>query len=371
MNKWFLLISVIICCSCSNFHRNLEETVVAYDSISIPIDFPFISNYVQIHPYVNGDTLFMLGYNHLMHSIDIIDITTSQHHKSIKLEREGDNGVYNVNSINGSHGKFAVMELSGLKRLSFDGNVLRNIPLLEFEDTRESNKYSIMNKGLSPGNYMEFAYDTDNHYCYLPMTPINNNDFERLSVGMLVDLMNGDCKMIECTYPSPYDKVKSSFGTYFKAQFSIMDDDRIIFNFFGNSHYWIYNIKTSEVIEKDMPSMYTENETTFPKSPDNMSLLFSDEFTSLRFRPVHYIPTLQSFVRIHHAAKNELKDMTNKRYLMYMDDESYKPIEYLMPSSFNEQYFIHNTSLYFLFKNTNDSEIKLGVIDLENISNSK
>ena len=364
MNKWLLLICVIINSSCSNIHRNMGETTIAYDSISIPIDFPFISNYVQIHPYVNGDTLYMLGYNHLTHSIDLIDISNRQKHKSIKLEREGDNGVYNVNSINGSHGKFAVMELSGMKWLSSDGKVLRNVPLLEFVDSLKSYKYSLMNKGLSPGNYVPFAYSVENQYCYLPMTPLNNNEFEYFSVGMMVDLTDGDCKMLECTYPSPYDKVDSNWGTYFKAQFSIMDADRIIFNFFGNSHYWIYNMKTSELIVKNMPSVFTENEAAFPNSQDN----FLDEFMSLRFRPVHFIPSLQSFVRIHHAAKKELKDMSNKRYLMYMEEKGIKPIEYLMPSSFSDQYFVHDTSLYFLLKNTNDSEVKLGVINLEKIS---
>lgn len=367
MNKLLILLFVILCSSCSRVNNNVDKTMVVYDSISVPIDFPFISDYVQIHPYVNGDTLFMLGYNHLMHSLDLIDMSTGKKHKSIELEKEGDNGVYNVNSISGSQGNFAVMELAGLKWLSSDGEVLKNIPLLEFVDSITSNSYSLMNKGLSPGNYIGFAYSVETQSCFLPMASLKNVDSKKISIGLMADLSNGCCRMLECSYPAPYDKNYSNLGTFSRAQFSVMDADRIIFNFYGSSRFWIYNTKTSELVEKDMPSSYTENEAKYPNSSES---LLEDEYTSLRFRPVHYIPSLKSFVRIHHAAKKDLKDMSNKRYLMYMGENGNKLVEYMMPPSFNERYFVHNTSLYFLLKGSNDSEFKLGVVDLEKIDNS-
>lgn len=368
MNRLFILSFVILCYSCSRVNNNVDETMVVYDSISISIDFPFISDYVQIHPYVNGDTLFLLGYNHLMHSLDLIDISTGKNHKSIELEKEGDNGVYNVSSINGSQGNFAVMELTGLKWLSSDGEVLKNIPLLEFVDSITSNSYSLMNKGLSPGNYIDFAYCVENRSCFLPMASLKNVDPKMISVGLMADLSSGCCRILECSYPAPYNKNYSNLGTFFRAQFSVMDTDRVIFNFYGNSHFWIYNTNTSELVENDMPSLYTENEAKYLNSSGT---LLEDEYTSLRFRPIHYIPSLKSFVRIHHAAKKDLKDMSNKGYLMYMGENDNKCVEYMMPSSFNGRYFVHNTSLYFLLKGSNDSEIKLGVVNLEKIGNSQ
>lgn len=359
-----VLLVVIALCSCTTTNGDMEERMVAYDSITISIDYPYISDYVQVHPYERADTLFMLGYNHWTHSIDMIDVSTNLKHNSIRLEKEGNNGVYNINSLLGAQDFMVIMELSGLKQVSFQGEVLNNVPLLDIRDSLQLSSYSLMNKGVVPGNFRSFAYNRQKNECYVPLTPLSDGSFENFCIGAKVNLTDGSLSLLDCPYPAPYNKINDNVGSYFHAQFSVLDEDRIIFNFYGNSHFWIYNQNTSEVVRKNMPSRFTENETAFPLSSGDIKNSFESEFTSLRFRTVHYVSSMDLFVRIHHAPKQDMLDKGNKHYLMLMSAKDDACVEYLLPSSFDGRYFVNGTCIYFLCRGSSDAEIRLGIIDL-------
>ena len=47
----FVLLVVIALCSCTTTNGDMAERMVAYDSITISIDYPYISDYVQVNPY--------------------------------------------------------------------------------------------------------------------------------------------------------------------------------------------------------------------------------------------------------------------------------------------------------------------------------
>ena len=44
----FVLLVVIALCSCTTTNGDMEERMVVYDSITISIDYPYISDYVGI-----------------------------------------------------------------------------------------------------------------------------------------------------------------------------------------------------------------------------------------------------------------------------------------------------------------------------------
>lgn len=363
----FVLLVVIALCSCTTTNGDMAERMVAYDSITISIDYPYISDYVQVNPYEHTDTLFMLGYNHWTHSVDRIDVTTGFKHNSIRLEKEGNNGVYNINSLLGSQDCMVVMELSGLKQVSFQGEVLKNIPLLEIRDTLSSYSYSLMNKGVIPGNFKAFAYNSPKNECYVPLTPMSDGSFENFCIGAKVNFTDGEVSLLDCLYPEPYNKIKDNAGSYFHAQFSVLDEEHVIFNFYGDSHFWIFNLNTSEVIRKNMPSRFTDNETVFPVSSGNIKKSFESEFTSLRFRNVHYVSSMDLFVRIHHAPKQDMLDKNNKHYLMLMSAKDDTCFEYLLPSSYDGRYFVSGTCVYFLCRGSSDTEIRMGIVDLSKL----
>ena len=98
MKNCYLLFAIIILASCNGkkaFH-NFEEGTLRYDTIAVSIDYPYLSEYTQHSAYVNHDTLFWSGYNHMTHSIDIFDITNQKTCQSIQLEKEGPNSIINV-----------------------------------------------------------------------------------------------------------------------------------------------------------------------------------------------------------------------------------------------------------------------------------
>ncbi|MBR5194364.1 MAG: DUF4221 family protein [Bacteroidaceae bacterium] len=368
MMKNLIWILVILFYSCSAGHQNNVERLVEYDSIVVPIDYPYISDYVQTHCYTNGDTVFLMGYNHWNHAVDLIDVSSGKSNRSIVFEKEGDNGVATLCSAGYQVGNnFVVEEMTGMKLVSFVGKVLRNIPLVDVVDPSTSYRYSIAQRGMSPGNYKDFACWQKGQTCYVPLTPLEDGKLENFSIGAKVNLSNGGVELLECTFPEPYAELDNPKGTYSRPQFTVMDADRIIFNFWGNSHFWIYDLTAQTLIKKDMPSRFTANQVPFADLSTNLKGLFEFEFLSLRFREVHYVSSLQMFVRIHHAPKKEIQDNSNKHYLMLMNEQNGKYMEYLLPPVFSGRYFLYETSLYFLYRGSSDSEIRLGVLDLSSL----
>ena len=60
-----LLVSLHLSCSQEARHQVLE--LKEYDSISVAIDYPILSNYVRLVPYARNGELFVVGYNHFEH----------------------------------------------------------------------------------------------------------------------------------------------------------------------------------------------------------------------------------------------------------------------------------------------------------------
>ena len=90
---------IIICsllllnlCSCTQQKTVFKETF-GYDTLVIPIDFPYLSFYHNAALYEDGNSLYWGGYNHLMHSVDIFNLTERRVVESIELAPEGPNAI--------------------------------------------------------------------------------------------------------------------------------------------------------------------------------------------------------------------------------------------------------------------------------------
>ncbi len=97
-NIWMALIMAVCMMSCSSTQEQKQTVsagVLEYDSLSIPIDYPYLGFYYKLEYYRNEGNLYLAGYNHLMHSIEMFDLTNRQAIQSYELEPEGPNAVLN------------------------------------------------------------------------------------------------------------------------------------------------------------------------------------------------------------------------------------------------------------------------------------
>ena len=122
----FLIVSIFLS-SCQK--KTVVETceLSVYDSISITIDFPMLTNYIKLVPYCNGDSIYVTGYNHYEHSIDFINLVDGENF-IIPFKREGPNGVLPIQDYCFVNDKIVCKDESGILTLGMDGSVIERYP---------------------------------------------------------------------------------------------------------------------------------------------------------------------------------------------------------------------------------------------------
>ena len=92
LNAVMALLFVAFYTSCSKEVKHQVLELTEYDSISVAIDYPILSNYVRLVPYVRNGELFVVGYNHFEHYYDFVNLSGGKHF-SVEMEKEGPDGV--------------------------------------------------------------------------------------------------------------------------------------------------------------------------------------------------------------------------------------------------------------------------------------
>ena len=89
----FVLLGMFACfASCTEKSVREIKLLEKYDSLSISIDYPLLSNYGKLTSCVMGKEVYAVGYNHHLHSLDFINVSGGKH-KVIELQREGADAV--------------------------------------------------------------------------------------------------------------------------------------------------------------------------------------------------------------------------------------------------------------------------------------
>lgn len=352
--------------SCKKEQRISKEGILTIqDSLCIDIDYPYISNYSKFSAYTQQDTLFLVAYNHLTNSVDFINLSSCRISHSLQLAKEGDNMISNVAAIHCTESGILIKELLALKQISDKGEVTMSIPIHEISDSI-NNLYSICNKGVIISGYDNICYNKKQNRIIMPLIPLEDGTLENKYMGCEVDLNNLQFSFLKMAYPNDYKNRERLQGGYFIPHFSVMDENHILYNFYGDSRFWIYDIQTNKTTELNMPSNYTPNIVDYSKLPEKQKELVKEEYKSLRFREIHYIPELHYFARIHYAPKEEMSNKDTRKYLMLMSEDRQVVKEFILPLSFDGRYFIFNTDIFFFIRTDNpDNEIKLAKINLK------
>ncbi len=70
---FLICVCMMACSSGQEQKQTVSAGVLEYDSLSIPIDYPYLGFYYRISCYQEGGNLYCAGYNHLMQSIEVLD----------------------------------------------------------------------------------------------------------------------------------------------------------------------------------------------------------------------------------------------------------------------------------------------------------
>lgn len=363
---WMALIMAVCMMSCTlpeGHQQTISAGVLEYDSLSIPIDYPYLGFYYQISCYEEGGNLYCAGYNHLMHSIEVFDLTNRCTIQSYELEPEGPNAVLK-NQISDFLVNDSLFVFRGfrndVKVLSRkDGALRKTIMTLSLEDN-----YQLNFRGTRDGTYGGFEMQWEEQKIVMPLFTKQKQTMEdRLALS--VDLYTEEAEILPLSYP---EEMKEDLGCYGSLTFPdfTTSEDRWVYNFAYSSRVYIYRKETGEVQVLDMKSNTTPNQASFNDSnlkERNLRKNAEYESTTLRFGSVYYDKTADVYVRMHHAGKEKIMDK-RKSYLMVHRCKTGETLEYELPEDLSPQYFVADGRLYIELKNPDDVCLRFAVVDL-------
>ena len=360
-----ILASLMMACSSGQEQKQtISAGVLKYDSLSIPIDYPYLGFYYRISCYQEGGNLYCAGYNHLMHSIEVFDLTNRRTIQSYELEPEGPNAVLK-NQISDFLANDSLFVFRGfrndVKVLSRkDGTLLKTIMTLSPEDN-----YQLNFRGTRDGSYGGFEMRWDEGRIVTPLFTKQKQTVED-KLTLSVDLTTEESEILPLTYPEEMKEDVGWYGSLTFPNFTIAEA-RWVYNFSYSSRVYIYEKGTGEVQVLDMKSNATPNQaSSMDSNSEKRNIVKSGmyESTTLRFGQVYYDETTDVYVRMHHAGKEKIKDK-RKSYLMIHRCKTGETLEYEMPEDLSAIYFVSGGRIYIELKNPDDVCLRFAVVDLK------
>ena len=356
----FLLISVFLF-SCSGKQTVNTDKLTVYDSISVSIDYPILSQYIKLVPYSKGDTIYVTGYNYFEHSIDFVNLGNGENF-ILSLQREGPDGVLPVQDYCFVENKIVCKDESGVVTLAMDGRVLNRLPIKEL--TEPTDKYSVRPLGFSLSNYMYL--NSRENKVFIPLSPIKKAD--AVHIGKIYDVSLNRLEFFPPCYPPEVIDYTQYLGGLSIPDINMYGIGKIVYNFPFCSQVYLYNMETSQSEVFDIRSSTIYNNIDFEEWKGIDAVEKSKkELYMPRFGRVYYSSTMKKFYRIHFAAKEEGVGKLRKTYLMIFDENANSIQEYLLPSQFSEQYFFLHDTLYFACRNSNDTSLNIARINLSGL----
>ena len=362
-----ILASLMMACSSGQEQKQtISAGVLKYDSLSIPIDYPYLGFYYRISCYEEGGNLYCAGHNHLMHSIEVFDLTNRRAVQSYELEPEGPNAVLK-NQISDFVVNDSLFVFRGyrndVKVLSRkDGTLRKTIMTLSPEDN-----YNLNFRGARDASYGGAEMRWDEGRIVTPLFTKQKQTLED-KLALSVDLTTEKVEILPLSYPEEMKEDLGQYGSFTFPNFAIAED-RWVYNFAYSSRVYIYRKETGEVQTLDMKSNATPERPSpagIKEGERNIRKNVEFESTALRFCNVYYDRTADVYVRMHHAGVEDFMDK-RKSYLMIHRCKTGETLEYEMPEELSAKYFVSGGRIYIELKNHDDVCLRFAVVDLKNL----
>jgi len=302
LSLYFVCLVILSSCSQRDFYENLEAEIavnekihVEYEDVKIHIDtvtYPFYSIFQNV---IINDSSYLAGYNRKMHSIDIINLSSRQFIKHIKLDKRGPNGIEDVYGFYmhnwdtifiSNHRSLVIIDSTNQIKATYDPNTLANnrkaglsLDLgfdLIFSPTRNSvfYKYVMLNADYrKPGPYSK------------PFVAEYNLDNRELS-------------LIHIEY-SNY--IKSNYLGWLSIPYITLVEDKFYCCFTGESNIYSFDLNKNNSAVYGGRSNYTKN-LAKPISPTSgLDEKTKHIIENVAFFNLRYDPYREIFYRLHYG----------------------------------------------------------------------
>ena len=356
-----VLALVLLCLqsACSENPKHLVLDLTDYDSIAVTIDYPILSSYSRLQPYIRNGDMYVVGYNHFEHYYDFINLSGGEHF-SVEMQREGADGVLTPSDFVVLQDEIVCKNQEGVIVVGMDGKVKNRLSMQEL--VHPENVYSATTRTATLGNYN--YWDADGSRVFIPFYPLVSG----IPAGKIYDAEKHALEPLPFSYPDSIQRAIRSLGGL-STPFVNGDADRIVYNYPVSSEVYLYDWKTKETKVIDMRSLTVSNELAISEFniPDQKGR-FTKELKSSRFNWVHYHAESGRYYRVHLASIESLKTMFDRKsYLMVYDEKKNETKEYLLPADFSNAYVVQDDVMYVAYKKNTDDVFRLAKIELEKL----
>ena len=363
----FTMLSIVMFLgySCSGSQKHIvKNDLLEYDTISIPIDYPYVSFYYTSSLYAKNDTVLWAGYNHLTHSIDFVDITHQRPMGSLNLDDEGPNAIFKnqIGSFVFNDSLIVFKDFSNnLKFYSrMDGVICRKVTLFPSDEDWSSTYIGVLPGQFNNGFSMRLCGD-------MIVLPVFSKKESRMDdvIATSVNVRNFLVEHLNIHYP---EVMREDLGRYGSLTYPCLtiSSDRMVYNFPYSSRVYSYLLDENKIETLSLDSRMTGNlSASKPKMEKRDARRnFDYENMSLRFGEAYYDEKSDSYIRVHFDEKDNPFDV-EKSYLMAYNLKTQQVTEYSLPSCFSTRYYVSNGFIYFLLKNNSDDYLHFASINLE------
>ncbi|MEL6561381.1 MAG: hypothetical protein AAFQ94_24550 [Bacteroidota bacterium] len=297
------------------------ELVLSYDTLDINVDFlPFYTRYLF---YEQNDQLHFLGFNHLSHSFDILNLDTKEL-RSLQLERDGRNGIYSVGVFDYQDGQVL---FKGVKNSIYNYSIgsgevtlYKKAGLPErYQLGKRINNSQFESLAVSPdgANAVHKLYSLD--YVTKSAANIYSNEY----YNTYVFRREGEDLALNIPYPATEDIDNESYGDLDVMSFAFVSADQFAVGFSYSDVIYKVDVSSGKIVA-------TIKNISGLELPEKLSGNDIKDYGQIdkhmryqpHFKPIRYHSDQRILYRYYKGKSNtgSFYDFSNSKLLLYNED---------------------------------------------------
>ena len=331
MKSLLIVMTLFYISSCVNREKEVLELTLVYQTDSIKIDVPYLSDYQKSSLSCRNDQILFYGYNRFLHSIDVLNLSSLSEVCSYELEKEGPRGVLNVMCFKEYQDKFIIQTMRDFLVYDPESGILKkygNTDLL-------NNTYTTQVFGVSAGNYMYFECADDQLYFNArPRSYLNDSTFYLKPTAIQLDINTGEVSLMDIPYP-----VELRDGLDFYASMADIQITRIknklVYNFPYSSKIYVYDLESGSRKEYigEVGMSKKAPACGLAKNEKNAWQHMIYDMCALRYSPIYYHSSISKYSRIRYHKRESMKEQ--REYDIELFDKDFNLIaKYNIPFRF-------------------------------------
>ncbi len=334
-----------------------NEVLELVDTMSFDIDSELMGKYEL---WTISDDDYFVAYNHWLHKIDVFSLSNQKFSYSVKLDKQGPNGVVSLGNIVKIRNEFFAGSGSYYYIISSDGLVLDKKMFADLSISKEG--YSFSQKGPRMVGFDYFSLDQDSFfqpiYKYKEDGAIDFSSYFMCSI----DLTTWKSTYVQVNYPASFLESYSKSIILGNVNM-IRSGPSLVFNFPGSNE--IFEIDTLTMhLKTHLPEILNEKEMKIAVDEYGTDIISQTkaQMFSPRYFPVKFNKENKSYYRLHKnkaegQGEHGITMFSASFFLIKMDSIFNTLVQYELDRYFNPEFQVHDGYLYFTPANIDESAL--------------